>query len=520
VLVGANVSQFLGITNTAPSGPYSEGLDATLGAFSGLGSGQLSGSGAVTNLAAGSTNSNGLEVTLNATTAGTIDASVVVNLASDGATTSHLGLTSLASQSASVLGTVNEQVVVGNLAAASPATPNPVNLGNVRVNATSPVQFLSLSNTAVGPAEGLNASLSTTSAGLFAQGSFTSLQAGDTNSTALSISMDTSTAGLKNGSATVTLASDGSYNNGVQTALPSQTVGVTGAVYQTAQASTLPSVVNLGTVRSGTVVNTALSLSNVAPNTNGYTETLGAGFGTVSAGLQGNGFVTGLAQGAPPSNALSITYTAGSAGSYSGSAAVDLSSQAINNSGLGILDLGSQTVNVTAMVNAIARLGLTETTGLGFTSTSADSGTLDFGTVKQGGGSAEDLFDLFNDVSGPADNLLGSIDASTLAGSPFSFGGNTAFDLGATDGQAFSLSFNEDAATGFFTETLLINEASHNGFQSDLDLPQYALTVEGTIRPSTNTVPDSGESLLMLTLGLGGLVLLARIGRLSVGARF
>ncbi len=520
VLVGTNVSQFLGITNTAPSGLYSEGLDATLGAFSGQGSSQLSGSGAVTNLAAGSSNSNGLEVTLNATQVGTIDANVLVNLTSDGATTSHLGLTSLGSQSASVMGMVNEVVVVGNLASASPATPNPVNLGNVRVGMTSPVQFLSISNTATGPAEGLNGSIATAAPGLIAQGSFTSVQAGDTSSTDLSVAMDTTTAGLKNGTATITLASDGSFNNGVQTPLPSQTVNVTGAVYHTAQASTLPAVVNLGTVRTGTVVTTALNISNVAPDTGGYTETLGASFGTVSPGLKGTGSITGLAQGAPASSALSVAYTAGAAGAFSGSAAVNVSSEAINNSGLGVFGLGSQSVEFTALVNALASLKLTEVSGPSFLATGLDSGTLNFGAVKQNAGSVEALLNLLDDVSGPADDLLGSIDSSKLASTPFTFDGTSSFDLAAGVGMDFGITFNEDAATGFFSETVTIDEASHNGFQSDLDLPQYVLTVEGTINSNSNTVPESGATIALLALGLGGLAVLARRGKVPSARHF
>ena len=513
VLVGSNLSKFLSITNTAPTGLFSEGLDATLGAFSGQGSGQLSGSGAVSNLAAGSTNSNGLQVTLNATTVGTIDASVLVNLTSDGATTSHLGLTSLGTQSASIVGMVNETVVVGNLASASAATPNPVNLGNVRKGAASPIQFLSISNTATGPAEGLNGSLSTSSPGLSAAGSFTSLQAGDTSSTDLSVSMNTSSAGLKNGTATITLASDGSFNGGVQTALPSQTVNVTGAVYQTAQANALPTSINLGTMRTGTAVATALSIANVAPDTGGYTETLGATFGPVSSGLSGSGSITGLAQGAPASTAMGVSYTAGSAGAFNGSASVNFASQAINSSGLGTYALGSQTVDFTALVNALASLKISEVSGPAFFSTGLDSGTLNFGSVKEGGGSVETLLNLLNNVGGPADDLLGSVDTSKLASTPFTFDGNTSFDLAASEGMGFGISFDENASTGSFTETITFDEASHNAFQSDLELPQYVLTVEGTIRSNVNSVPDSKNTLGLLALGFGGLMLLRRKSR-------
>jgi hypothetical protein len=286
---------------------------------------------------------------------------------------------------------------------------------------------------------------------------------------------------------------------------------VTGAVYQTAQASALPASVNLGTVRAGTVVNTALSLSNVAPLTGGYTENLGASFGATSPGLTGSGSLTGLAAGAPASNALSVQYTAGAAGSYSGSAAVNFETEAVNGSGLGNLGIGSQTVGFLGTVNAIANSQLTNTGGFSFTSTGANSGTLDFGTVTLGAGTLLDTFNLLNNVTGSADLLAGTFDASGLAGTLFGFGGNGSFSLGDQQGSAFDFTFNTDAATGIFTANFFINEASHNAFQSDLALPQYDLTIEGTVNPvGTSSVPDSGTTLIFLSLGLAGMVIARR----------
>ena len=632
VLVGSSVSRFLNVSNTAAPGSFSEGLDATLGTFSGTGAGLLSGSGSITNLAAGSTSTNGLSVGLNTSAAGTVAATVQVNLASNGATTSGLGITALPSQSAAISGQINAIAVVGNLASASAATPNPVNLGNVRIGAVSPTQALTISNTLVGPGEGLNASISTAAPGLTATGSFTSLQGGNADTSSLVVGMNTASAGLKNGTATITLASDGSFNSGVTTALPSQTVAVTGAVYQTAQASVLPTSpinlgsariggtlnqaltitnsapntggftetlggtvtgttgaaqttgaisgvaqgassnaisvglstgtagavsgsadlgftssavngsglatigvgsqtvnltgavyqsaiasalptsVNLGTVRSGTVIDTAISLANVAPLTGGYTETLGASFGTTSAGLLGTGSVTGLAAGAPASTALSVQYTAGAAGSYSGAAAVNFNTEAVNGSGLGTLAIGSQSVGFSATVNAIANAALVHTGGFNFNSTGANSGTLNFGVLTLGSGSVQTTFDLLNNVTGLADLLNGTFDASGLGGTPFGFGGNGSFSLGDQQGSVFDLTFDTNAATGFFTANLFIDDASHNAFQTDLGLPQYDLTIQGTVNPvsSGSNAPDAGSSCLLLGLGLMGLVMASR----------
>ena len=66
--------------------------------------------------------------------------------------------------------------------------------------------------------------------------------------------MNTSTAGSRNGTATVTLVSDannvGGCGSNCLLTLASQNVSITGAVYQVAQAN-LPTTVNVGNFRVG-----------------------------------------------------------------------------------------------------------------------------------------------------------------------------------------------------------------------------------------------------------------------------
>ena len=96
----------------------------------------------------------------------TADAQVL--LGSNGAGTSGLGTFALPSQSVPISGLIT--ATVGTLADPSAATPNPVNFGNLRVGDAAPSQALSTSNLAVGPAEGLNATISTSTTGLTATG--------------------------------------------------------------------------------------------------------------------------------------------------------------------------------------------------------------------------------------------------------------------------------------------------------------------------------------------------------------
>lgn len=630
VLVGTNQTRYLTVSNSALADAFSEGLDASLGSFSGVSAGLLSGSGTLTNLAAGATDTTTLAITLNTSAAGIVTANVQVLLASNGATTSGLGITALPAQWVPIDGEIQINGQVGNLAAASAAVPNPVNLGNVRVGDVSPLQAISLTNVAVGPAEGLNASIGTASPGLVATGSFAGLAAGVTDNSSLVVGMNTSTAGNKSGVANITLQSDGTYNNGTPTSLTSQTVTVNGGVYRlaqgvvapdpvllktregaiatqvvtasnlaaadgyseglrvsaagstgaatgsgstgliaagdsgaglmisldtttaglksgtatfqfvsdglgtsglapiaagnatvaasaevyrAAQANVLPPTINLGTMRTGTVVNTALSVENVAGDTGGYTETLGASFGAVSSGLTGSGTITGLATGAPASNALAVQFTAGAAGAFSGNATVNFYSQEINGSGLGTLGLGPQTVSLTADINALAAFGLTNINGLVFTQTGAHSGLLDFGTLTNPA-LLSGSFDVFNNVAGPADSLVGLFDFSGLGGSPFSVFGPGGFDLGAGANSSYDVQFDPNAI-GYFSGTFVLSLASHNAWQTDLDLGAYTFTVHGRVTGVTPT-PDTPPGVVGLLVLLATLALGARASRTRV----
>ncbi|RBP08575.1 putative secreted protein with PEP-CTERM sorting signal [Roseiarcus fermentans] len=104
--VGDSASKFLTISNTAPTGGYYEGLDASFGATTGA---AVANGGSVTNVAAGSNDGGAnLAVGVDTRTAGAKTGTVTVNFASDGATTSGLGTTALtsASQTVSVSGDV------------------------------------------------------------------------------------------------------------------------------------------------------------------------------------------------------------------------------------------------------------------------------------------------------------------------------------------------------------------------------------------------------------------------------
>jgi hypothetical protein len=161
--------------------------------------------GSITNLAAGATDSTSMLATIDTTKAGLFNGSTVVQQASNGATTSGLGITKLADQNVGVSGSVTGGVFV----LASPQINNPppgspaIAFGNVRIGSSVPNQAISVSNAASGPSglvEALDANvILPPPAGITASGSFSGLAPGATDNSSLLVGLDTSTAGAHGG---------------------------------------------------------------------------------------------------------------------------------------------------------------------------------------------------------------------------------------------------------------------------------------------------------------------------------
>ena len=178
------------------------------------------------------------------------------------------------------------------------------------------------------------------------------VKAGGTSNN-LSVGLDTSAAGAKNGSATVNYYSDGTgTDNEIAIANGTSTVNVTGAIYDYAKASTLPATVDLGNVHVGAVTSQALTLFNRAP-TSAYSEKLDAGVTSISGAATAAGVVNLLAGGSSSTN-LSVGVNTGTAGNKTGAATFAMISDGTGTSALANTSLSSQTVNVSANVFRLA----------------------------------------------------------------------------------------------------------------------------------------------------------------------
>ena len=241
----------------------------------------------------------------NTNTAGAINGTATVNLASVALPGTGLSNTSLTPQTVNVTGGLY------NLASSNAIAP--INLVlHVGQGGGSVSQALSITNTAPTGlfSEGLDSSFGayTNSGGASALtptffGSITNLAAGGT-STAMGATFDTTHAGLFQGSVAVNQASNGMIDGLVNTPLAPQNVGiatsVTGGVFNFATATvnnTQP--IDLGSWRQGSTANTAaISVSNTGP-VSPFTELLNGSFVAPPAGFTGSGSFTGLAAGSP-----------------------------------------------------------------------------------------------------------------------------------------------------------------------------------------------------------------------------
>jgi hypothetical protein len=233
VHVGDTLQQALSITNTALNDGFSERLDASIGSPTGS---ATTNAGSFSALEPGATNNSSLVVGVDTTTAGAKAGTAAIMLTSNGAATSGLANTPLASQ------TVNVQAQVNNFAAAgvvklaghgtfSMIAPNQfaLDLGSIVEGQSALIAELGVRNTAAAPADELAGSFTLAAPDFSLTGfdPFSNVAAGVTNG-GLMVSLDSSAAGTFNGS--FTLAPLSTNARPFTMDLPPITVQLTGQV--------------------------------------------------------------------------------------------------------------------------------------------------------------------------------------------------------------------------------------------------------------------------------------------------
>jgi hypothetical protein len=472
VQVGQSVSKTLSVSNNATGAAgFVEDLNAAFGAKSGTGTNLFTGTGAISGLLAGTTNTTGMTVNVNTAAAGAINGSIHVNYTSAGAVngvSNGLGTLDVAGADFGVSGNIQATANVVN--AASPFINNaPINLGNVRQNSASPTAFVSITNqSTTAPQAALNATIAGNGA-ITGIGSFNLLNPGATNNGSLQVGMNTTAAGLKNGTATLGLVSDasniGNCAPNCQMTLSSQDVQVNGAVFRLANPILTGSPVLLAG-RVGDVKSANISVTNASPDI--YTEALNASFGGVApTGFTTTGSITGLAAAANNTSGLSVGLNTTTAGSFSGSAKVNLTSSGIGTTGASDFALAQGTVAVSGNVYTAA---VAQVNPL----------NVNFGTVHVGDVIGAQNVSVKNAA---AVNALNDVLTGNISGGNSTFTVAGSLGAGVTAGatsNGLSVTMKTNAA-GTFNSQANVNLASHDAELSDLDLGSTSVALSGTV---------------------------------------
>ncbi|MGH7029402.1 MAG: choice-of-anchor D domain-containing protein, partial [Stellaceae bacterium] len=466
VQVGQTYTDPLTITNTlVASAAYQEGLNASFGTPST--SFLTTNSGSITNLAAGTSNNSSMVVSLKPTSTGTVGGTVPISFASNGATTSGLGMTQLTGQNLDYSWNFSGTVVNP----ANPSiTPTSVDFGNVRIGTTQQ-QALGLTNTAGAPPQAsLDAQLTASGAATSNGGTISLLAPGSTDNTSLVAGLNTANAGAQSGAASVALQSDSTPNGCTSNCivdLTTQNIAVKGNVYRLANPLLSTPSVSLAARVGDTAPSRTISITNSSPDV--YTEGLKAGFGATSSPFTASGSIADLAaQG--NSTAMNVALGTGAAGSYSGTSGINYTSTGAGTDDAPDISVGSGNVNLSGKVYTAA------------VATVATASPVDFGIIHVGdfGGGESQSVTVQNGATATAlnDVLTGSISAG---GAPFSGSGTLGAGLGAQQSSS-ALQLNLDTNTaGIFTGAANLALASHDPDLADLPLTTSPLSLKAQI---------------------------------------
>jgi hypothetical protein len=278
-----------------------------------------------------------------------------------------------------------------------------------------------------------------------------------------------------------------------------QAINITGAAYRYASANSLPTTIDLGTIRVGESFGTqGLTIQNTAAN-DGFSEKLNAAFGTLTGSASTNGVNISLLAPGSTSTAMVVglggSANTGTAGAKTGTATVAFVSDGTGTSGLGTTGLSSQVLNISGTVNNWANPIFT---GDGVTG-SGGAYTLDLGSVLQGSGTITASLGLLNDAVAPADWARGWFELSGDDVFTLTDFGKFA-DLQAGDTlSGLNVAFNT-ATVGDFAYLVTLNAFSGNT-SSEAELKPITLSILGKVTP----VPIP-SAVWLLGCGLIGLV--------------
>ncbi len=295
----------------------------------------------------------------------------------------------------------------------------------------------------------------------------------------MSVGVDTSTAGAKNGTVALDYVSNGTGTSGLgNTNAGSQVLNVSGNVYNVAVGQTSPSPVTLANQRVGGSNAQQRTVQNTAP-VGAFSEALNASFGgNTGAATNNGGSVVNLIAGGANNTNLSVGVNTATAGAQSGTVTINYQTDGTGpngNSGLAAISAGSQVLNVSGNVYQVAVAQVVPT-------------TLNFGMVHVGDVVGPQALSVSNTapVTALNDVLTGSFGG---ASGPFTASGTLGAGVAAGTTNNTSLTATlSTAIAGVFNSTASVNLASHNPEMADLSLGTTNILLEATVNNFANPI--------------------------------
>ncbi|MBL8314558.1 MAG: S-layer family protein [Rubrivivax sp.] len=372
---------------------------------------------------------------------------------------------------------------------------SPVQVANQRVGGTNTATLAIRNDAAPGAfSEDLNASIASLGGQATGSGSVSGRLAntGNTGTGAITVGVDTSSAGAKTGLVNLNYQSAGTVN-GVSNGLAAigvggQSVTVNGNVYQAATGQLVGNTFNFGTLQVGQQVSTDLAARNIATGTAGYVEDLNVRFGASGNGqISGSGSFTGIQAGAT-SNAgngtMTVTVNGTTAGALNSSIAVNyFSAGAVAgvSNGLGELARGGENFGVNGTINAVGNVINQASPQFGATS-------VNLGAVRVGAAAPTANIQLTNQSVGGQQAALSASIASN--GAPVTASGAVNLLAPGASSSALQVGLNT-AVAGNFTggnagsaTVSLVSDASNVGncgANCTLNLASQQITVQGKV---------------------------------------
>lgn len=350
---------------------------------------------------------------------------------------------------------------------------------------------LDITNSSAPPAESLSAALvNPTGDGINGAGPLTDLAAGATDDSTLQAGLISKTAGPATGTLTLSSESDGSAitGDGQTTALPDQTITLSGNFYRPASADLVNGTEPTYVVHVGDPGTIPIEIENNAA-ADGYSEDLVASVDTVDGGgISASGTTGDIAPG-DTSDAIALTVPTTTPGQYfDSSVTLDLSSDGTAVDGLSAVSLGSVKIDPEILVLNYAVPVLTNISTSSATLTnSGNDYTLDLGTLSAGAVVNGLTLWLTNTAPHASPPVAGN-DYDALGGT-ITDAGASAYTIQAQPiqdipaGQGLSqirISLDTHQA-GAFTDTITIDPTSDSPDGTSTALPEMTITVTATI---------------------------------------